>query len=401
MALVLLFPLTVLAAGGITGSVSNGTTHRPAANLPVKLLMPASRKVEQVAVTRTDASGRFSFTNPEIKPKTFFLLQVSHGGVDYHAPVNLRASATAQVNLKVYDSITEAPPLRITSARFLVRGRGDKVRVEELFALRNNTNPPVTYVNPKGTFFFNLAQGVSPPSVAVAGEMNLPLPQEARPGKIAGEYLIQYPLKPGLTVVMVAYAADYSSHGFELADSVPYPIDQIEIDVVPASLVVKSPLFKSAGTDSDTGGEKLLAQNLKPGTVIQASFEGPLLAAPQSENNQNQPVKELANPMTRLGLPLLGCFLLVLLWAMGVRVSKEWSRKGGILPGSPAQKELEGKLENLLDSVANLDELFTAGKMPEKRYWRERLELKARLVVLLKKSPPSLLEAYAARHNPR
>lgn len=398
--LLFLFPFPVFAAGQIVGRVSNGTTRRPAALQRVELLMPANGKVQQVAVTNADASGRFAFTGAEIKPKTFYLLQATHEGVDYHAPVNLGTSVTAQVNLKIYDSITQSPPLRITSARFLVRGQGDKVRVEELFALRNNTNPPVAYVNPNGTFLFNLAQGAGQPSVAVAGEMNLPLPQDARPGSTSGQYFIQYPLKPGLTVVMVAYEADYSSQGFELADSIPYPIDQIELDVVPSSLIVRSPLFKPAGSDPDTGGERLAAQNLKPGTTIEASLQGPLLSAPQSGDNSEQTVKEIANPMTRLGLPLLGCFLLVLLWAMGVRVSKEWSRKGESRTGSPVQKELEGKLEKLLDSLANLDELFTTGKMPEKKYWRERLELKARLVVLLKKSPPALLESYAARHNP-
>lgn len=399
--LVFLFPFPLFAAGRIAGYISNGTTRRPAARQRVELLKPENGKVEQVAVTNTDANGRFVFTSAEIKPKAFYLLQATHENVNYNAPAQLGGQAQDQVDLKIYDSVTQSPPLRISSARFLVRGQGDKVRVEELFALRNNTNPPVAYVNPSGTFLFSLAQGVSPPSVAVGGEMNLPLPQDAQPGGAPGQYSIQYPLKPGLTVVMVAYEADYTSQGFELADSVPYPIDQIELDVVPASLVVKSPLFKPSGSDPDTGGEKLIARDLKPGDLIEAGFQGPLLSAPESENNQEQTVKELANPMTRLGLPLIGCFLLVLLWAMGVRVSKEWSRKGEVRAGGPIQKELENKLEKLLDSLANLDELFTAGKMPEKKYWRERLELKARLVVLIKKSPPALLESYAARHSPR
>jgi hypothetical protein len=58
-------------------------------------------------------------------------------------------------------------------------------------------------------------------------------------------------------------------------------------------------------------------------------------------------------------------------------------------------------LEKLLDSLANLDELFEAGKLPEKKYWRERIDLKAKLVVLLRRTPPSLLQSYASRQNPR
>lgn len=398
-AFLLLVPLA--ARGQIEGRIVNGTTNRPAVDQAVQLLTPGKGGIHQIAVARTDDEGRFAFSGNEIKANTFYLLQAVHGDVNYHHPLRLGAKASAQADFKIYDSTTTALPLHVSQARFLIRAKGDKVQVEELFALRNTTNPPVAYVNPNGTFRFNLAQSVSQPSVAVAGEMNMPLPQDAQPGGAPGQYFIQYPLKPGLTVVMVEYQADYTAAGFNLADSVPYPIDDVEMYVVPASLAVKSRIFKPAGTDAETGGQKFLAKNLKAGTMLEASFEGGVPTGPESGSSEDQSVKELPNSMTRLGIPLMGCFLLVLLWAMGVRVSKEWSRRSIGRAGSAAQKELEAKLEKLLDSLANLDELFEAGKVPEKRYWRERLDLKAKLVVILKKSPPAFLDSYATRHNPR
>jgi len=104
--------------------------------------------------------------------------------------------------------------------------------------------------------------------------------------------------------------------------------------------------------------------------------------------------------MTRLGAPALLCFFLVLLWALGVRVAREWPQWKKRQHASPEQKELEAKVEGLLNSLADLDELFAAGKVVEKSYWKERLELKARLVAVLKKNP-SILEAYAIRRVPR
>jgi hypothetical protein len=232
--------------------------------------------------------------------------------------------------------------------------------------------------------------------------MNLPLPQDVEAGNSPGQFSIRYPLKPGLTVVMVAYDADYSSQSFKLAGSVPYPVDQIELDAVPATLAVASPMFHGAGRDSDTGGQRLIAENVKPNETFEASFQGsPLAENGSTENQETGDVKELPNAMTRLGWPLVGCFLLVLLWAMGVRVSKEWTKRDVARPGSPALKELQTKLEKLLDSLANLDELFEAGKLPEKKYWRERLDLKAKLVVLLRKIPPTFLQSYVSRQNPR
>lgn len=396
---VMMWPLQLLAASSVEGRAVNGTTGRPAAGQAVQLLNPGKEGMRAVATTRTDASGRFAFTGPAIQP-AFYLVQAVYEGVSYHQPIRLSANAAATANLKIYEASAAPPHLTISSARFLVRAKGGKVQVEELYGLRNTAAPAVAYANPAGTFSFILGSGASQPSVEVVGELNMPLPQDVRPGNTPGQYFIQYPLKPGLTVVIVAYQADYASQTFSLSDTVPYPIDQAEMDVAPSTLKVQSALFKPAGSDPDSHGEKLVAQNLRPGSAIEASFSGAALSDAAQDNGGEQTVKEIPNPMTRLGAPLLGCFLLVLLWAMGVRVSKEWARKDAVRPGQPAQKQLEGKIEKLINSIANLDELFEAGKIPEKRYWRERLDLKAKLVVLVKSSPPAFLESYATRHNP-
>jgi hypothetical protein len=385
----------------IQGVVVNGATGRPVAHQDIQLLWPTQDEVRQVAVVETDAQGRYLFDRTDLKTASFYLLQAPYQGVNYNEPVQFNARGIATANFKVYDSTAVEPHFRVKSARFLIRARGDVVQVEELYALENDTNPPLAYVNPNGTFFFQLGKAAGPPTVAVAGEMNLALPQQAERGSAPGQFFIKYPMKPGLTVVMVAYEADYSGQSFSLADSVPYPIDQIEMDVKPAALEVSSPLFEAAGPGSEADSRKLAAVDVKPGEILSAVFQGaPMAPAPSDQGQESGTVKELPNPTTRLGWPLLGCFLLVLLWALGVRVSKEWTHKGQGQPGSPALKELEARLEKLLDSLANLDELFEEGKIPEKKYWRERLDLKARIVVLLRKTPPTLLESYGARHNP-
>ena len=112
-------------------------------------------------------------------------------------------------------------------------------------------------------------------------------------------------------------------------------------------------------------------------------------------------MKTVPASIARLGIPLLICFLLVMLWALGVRVAKEWPHWQTRRGATPAQKQLEAKAEALLNSLADLDELFAAGKITEKSYWKERLELKAKLVASLKKTPPRRPESYATRRSPR
>jgi len=362
--------------------------------------------MQQVATAVTDSNGQFVVAASDLATDSFYLLQATYQGVNYHAAVKFDDRGQARADITVYDATRTAPPLRIESARIILRAEGDKVHMQEMFAIRNAVTPPCSYVNPDGTFLFHLAKTTGEPTAAVAGLMNMPLPQPVNPGKGPGNFNIQYPLKPGLTVMMVAYDGDYASNKLDLADSVAYPIDTVELQVLPPGLSVDSPLFKAAGVDAETGSQKYLAENVPPSARLAASISGEAAAgesaaggAPASQPDEE--VKALPNSMTRMGGLVLACFLLILLWGLGVRVTKEWPKWKAQQSASQLQKALEAEVEKLFNSLADLDELFSAGKIVEKPYWKERLELKARLVAALKKAPPALLESYAIRHTPR
>jgi hypothetical protein len=238
---------------------------------------------------------------------------------------------------------------------------------------------------------------VTEPQVAVRGLMNMPLPQTAEPGLRPGEFAVRYPLLPGANTILVAYQLPYSRARATLESSVDYPVERAELHVLPTTLTVESAAFVSRGIDPANRVQRWEATNIIPGTRLEASVSGQALPA-RSEDGQG--VQTVPSVMTQLGVPLFACFMLLLLWALGVRVAKEWPSAGGGKKSGPTQKELEARAEALFNSLADLDELFAAGKIAEKIYWKERLELKARLVAVLKKSP-ALLESYAARRVPR
>jgi hypothetical protein len=396
----------LLAAGGkISGQVQNGTTGSPVANQTLQLLMPRGG-MQQVATAQTDARGHFEMALSELAADSFYLLQATYQDVSYHAPVKFDDRGQAQAAITVYDATRTAPPLRIQSARIILHAEGDKVHVQEMFAIRNAADPPRSYLNSDGTFPFHLAKTSSDPTAAVAGLMNMPLPQPVNPGKGPGDYYIQYPLKPGLTVMMVAYDSDYGLGKLNFADSVAYPIDNLELLVAPSNLAVDSAVFKSAGADAETGSQKYTAESVAAGAVLAANVSGEAAGGgtaggEASAGQSDSEIKTLPNSMTLLGGPLLACFLLVLVWGLGVRVAKEWPQWKAQQTASQIQKALEAEVEKLFNSIADLDELFATGKIAEKPYWKERLELKARLVATLKKAPPALLESYATRHTPR
>lgn len=395
-----------LAAGAqaqgvhVEGRVTNGTLNRPVANAEVLLLTPRPQVGMQLITKVTaDASGRFVISQSDLDASTFYLVQVNAGDVPYHFPVRPGTASNATVDATVYDTTKSDPGLSVSLLRMMVQANGDKAQVQQEYTVKNDARPPRTFNDAAGTFRFRLSPGVSQPTISVAGLMNMQIPQTPTPGKSAGEFVLHYPFKPGDTQVTVRYETDYASAGLDLAGGVPYPVDRAELYVMPANLEVKSALFKPAGRDESNNIESLTAEKLPRDAALTATLSGEAELSQQTQDQQQgeNPVKVEPNAMTKLGVPLLITILLVLLWALGICAGKEWQRlktRGG---ASPERKKFEAKAEELLNSIADLDELFEAEKIDKKQYWKERLELKAKLAAILKKGPASLLESYATR----
>jgi hypothetical protein len=385
-------------AARIQGQVSNGTTQQPLAAQKVQVISPRGG-MAMVGEATTDASGHFVIDDSQIGTNGFYLLQTTYEGVDYNAPVQFDPSGNASVSVTAYESTTKEPDLRVNSARVIVRAEGSQAHVQELFAVENPTQK--AYWNPKGTFFFHVAPSVGNPTVAAVGLMNMPLPQNPEKGKAPGDFYITYALKPGMNVMMVAYDADYSEQQLNMDDSVAYPIVRMQLFVVPPSLTVKSKLFSPVGKDSDTGAQIYETSKLKADAGFAAQLSGEPSAGGEEANTDQQQegtqVKIVPDSITSVGIPFLLCFLLVLLWALGIRVAKEWPRWKAKQQGSPVQKQFRTKLDTLINSIADLDELFASGKIAEKQYWKERLELKAKAVAILKGGPATKSKPYASR----
>jgi hypothetical protein len=397
--------LASLPAGAeveIRGKVTDGTTDRPVANQTVLLLMPREG-MQAVAKATTDAKGHYAIKADDVSGGGFFLVEVNYQDAKYHAPVKPSPEGTASADVTVYDATSSESALRIQLVRILCRAEGAKARVRREYTIVNSSSPPRAYVSPNGTFHFHVPQGGEQPVVAVTGLLNMPLPETPEAGKSPGEFFIRYPIRPGPNTITVEFDADYSSMQLDLSDRLPYGTETAELYVTPANLSVDSKLLKAAGVDQADSIEKFEARNLAAGAVLEARLSGEAVATPRATGGEagESNVKVVPNTITRLGWPLLACVLLVSLWALGVRVAKEWPAWKEHTGESPVQKQRNAKVDALIDSLADLDELFEAGKIAERDYWKERLELKAKIVALLKKGPPASDGTYATRRTSR
>ena len=418
LAIAALSPVALLAQGQVQGTVSNGTTGRAVGSQELRLLMPRGG-MQQVASATTDASGHFVFGAGGIDPKSFYLVSTDFAGATYNAPATFDSDGNASVSVTVYDSTRSPAGLRIQAARVFVGAlagnSGPELHVQEEYAIQNSTSPPRAYAAPDATLRFSVPADAGTPTVSVAGLMNMSLPQTPEPGKVAGEFSIHYPLKPGVTQVTIQYTKPYDASGVDLKAQTSFPVDQAELYVYPSSLTVAAAGFQASGSDNVHKIRVYAAPQLaRDTTALSIKLSGEAASGPppgldqgsgqgsesgQGEGQNQDEVKTVPNSISQLTGPVLVAFLLLLLWALGVRVTKEWPRLKA--QASEPNLLLNAKVEKLLNSVADLDELFSAGKIAEPKYWKERLDLKARLVAELKKTPPSLLESYAARQHPR
>ncbi|MBI4164439.1 MAG: hypothetical protein HY508_01755 [Acidobacteria bacterium] len=389
-------PPPAAALGKLEGTVVNGTTGQPVPNQKVQLLVGGAG-MREASSNLTDSNGRFSLSTAGGEGGAFFLIQSVFQGVNYRA----RVEGSTPTRLVVYEAADALPGLRIRSARVVVEAVGARARVQEFFAIENASDPPRTFANSGGTFRFRVGKSAESPTAAVLGQMNMPIPVAIQDGASPGELYINHALQPGTTVVMVSYEADYGAGSVAVDSSVDYPIGRAELLVSPATLAVESPLFHEAGVDSSTGLKKYEASDFAGGTVLAARVSGEAGSAASEASEQEGEVRTEPNSATRSGILMTLCMLLVLLWALGVRTAKEWKSAEEHKPESTARKDVEKRLDALLKSIADLDDLRESGKVPEKAYWKERLELKAKVAAILRKIPPALAESYATRNVPR
>src|SRR5581483_1470962 len=98
LGLLLILTAGIASAQNLTGTVTNGTTNKPAGGDDV-ILIKLANGMEEAARTKSDAKGNFSFKVPDDGGP--HLVRVVHQGVTYH---KMAPPGTTSVQAQVYDS---------------------------------------------------------------------------------------------------------------------------------------------------------------------------------------------------------------------------------------------------------------------------------------------------------
>ena len=259
------------AAQNITGMVTNATTGKPSAGDEVTLLS-LSQGMQEVASTKSDASGHFSFAAPA-GTNAPHMVRATHEGVNYFPQGGPLMPGSTTAELTVYDSARKLDGLSQTVEVDRYQTDGKQLQGIVLYAIRNQSQPPRTLADDKRTLEIVLPDGAEVESAQAKGPGGQPIAVELSPTSQKNHYAFNYPLRPGETQFQVSYHMPYSGE----ASLSPKPLADVQHFVVmmPKGMMFtpKNPQqFQSMPDES--GAAIMVVTNVKPGQDLSFRIAG-------------------------------------------------------------------------------------------------------------------------------
>jgi len=225
--IICIFILSALtAAQNISGTVTNATTGNPSAGDEVTLLS-LSQGMQEIASTRSDARGHFSFAAPA-DANAPHMVRVTHEGVNYFPLGGPLMPGRTSAELTVYNSARKLDGLSQTVEVDRYQSDGKLLQAIVLYAIRNQSKPPRTLADDKRTFEIVLPDAAEVESAQVKAPGGQPIAVELSPTSQKGHYAFNYPLRPGETQFQVAYHLPYRGQ----AGISPKPLAEVQHFVV-------------------------------------------------------------------------------------------------------------------------------------------------------------------------
>lgn len=269
-------PLAIAQAGTVHGTVVNGTTGKPAPGIELTLIQ-LQGGMQEVAHSKSDAQGQFTFDNPALGAQPM-LVRASYHGVTFNQAVP-PGSSTAQ--LDIYEPTKDAKTINVTSHVVIFQPNGTTMIVGEEYQIENKSQPPVAYYKTEGSFDFALPEGGQLQQVAAAGPAGMPVVQLPIDKK-KNRFSIAFAFRPGDNSVRFSYELPYTGNAATVKIPTIYPGGRL--------LVAAPPSVQISGDGLAPGGQEqgmnlYGRQDVPAGTVVAVNVSG---TAPPPDANAGQ-----------------------------------------------------------------------------------------------------------------
>jgi hypothetical protein len=203
LALAVLLLSALASAETLTGTVRNVTTGKPASGDEV-ILIKLGAGMEEVAHTKTDAKGNFSFKLDDSQGP--HLVRAIHQDVPYHA---MAPPGTTSVNVEVYDAGKKIDGVEVVADIMRLQVENGQLEMTREFAVQNSSKPPRTQMNDRDLEFY-LTEGAQIGEASALTEHGNPLKTTPVQEDERNRYAFVFPLRPGITQFQISYQLPYS-----------------------------------------------------------------------------------------------------------------------------------------------------------------------------------------------
>ena len=293
------------AAQTLTGTVTNGTTNKPAAGDEV-LLINLANGMDVGGTTKADSAGKFSFKVTVPGPH---LIRAVHQGVTYHA---MAPPGTNTADVKVYDVATKVADLSVTADVMRFQADSGTMQGVRLFVVNNTSSPARTQMNDH-SFEFYVPPGAKIEQVQARSPNGQPISAEAVPQTEKNRYAIAFPLRPGETQFQIEFTLPYT--GEIKIDPKPLYSAQHLVIVLPKTMQFKAAnpsSFQSMRDPNQGDSDVEVAQQIQPGQPLGFTLQGTGVinespgqtASGAAEQQGQQPRARDSGPGGGLGPPI-------------------------------------------------------------------------------------------------
>ena len=294
----LLFTAGVAEAKEVRGQNVNGTNGKPGACDTLKLIQfGGGMKVVQ---TLGPVKGKFQFEG-DFTPGSPYMLQANYAGVNYSQPFQISDATETVADISVYD-VTKTPESITVSVPHLVL-HAAKGRLEMMWLFDVNNESKRTFFNQEETFRFGLPKDILGEVQVAVSQGKMPIPMGSQTAPDGEGNVIAYPMKPGVTSVMVTYALDYSKKEASFTTKLFYNLDSLNLYVVPSDVKFSSPQFKTDESVQEHGFSSYKAGPVQAGSLLSFQVSGGSDETPSP--TEERQVIEVPAPIDRFKWPLV------------------------------------------------------------------------------------------------
>jgi hypothetical protein len=264
----------------LTGTVTNGTSDKPAAGAEVTLIKLANG-MEEAGSTKADSKGKFNFKLDDAGGP--HLVRATFQGAQYF---KMAPPGTSTADLTVYDSAKNVEGISYTVDFLRLETDGGQVRATRTFVMNNQSKPAKTQMS-DATFQFYLPEGAQIDSTMALGPGGRSVKTSASQMKERNLYGISFPLRPGETKVQVGFHMPYSG-SLELNPKSKYELQHFVV-MLPKSMTfeAKSTSFQTVKEGPGAGtGNVQVATNTQPGQPLAFKISGTGTLPPDTGEGQ-------------------------------------------------------------------------------------------------------------------